>query len=93
MIATHTNQRSEVPRQAKATFDTRFKALYQPPATYRYQPLHDFWQVLVQHDSMSIRELHTHLTSAGWRRPQGGELTLNIARTDLVAMARKGFAE
>ena len=87
-----TSQMARRQRQPPAPPHTFFEAARKPPASFRYQPIHDFWRELRQLGPISVRGFCYHMNSIGWRRPRGGKLTLDVARTDLVGMAREGFA-
>jgi hypothetical protein len=79
-------------RQPAFRPSTVLKAANKPPGTFAYQPIHDFWHQLSQLDEVTVEEFHRHMVSTGWRRPQGGVLTYDVTRTDLVCMCREGFA-
>lgn len=79
-------------RQAPAKTTQKLSAAIKPPETFRYSPIHDFWQELNRIGSSSPEELHVHLNSIGWRRPSRKPLTTAIVRTDLVSMVKHGFA-
>lgn len=70
----------------------RFSAAKKPPESFRYSPIHDFWQELVKTGPMTVDEFFNHLQTVGWQRPSGKPLTASIVRTDLVSMVKHGFA-
>ncbi len=79
-------------RQPPFRPDTVVKVAKKPPATFGYQPIHDFWQELSRLGEVTVEEFHRHMLSTGWRRPQGGALTYEVTRIDIVCMCREGFA-
>lgn len=70
----------------------RFVAAERPPASFAYQPIHDFWEELRKIGPASVDAFHKHMIDLGWRRPRGGDLTREVTRTDLVSMVKHGFA-
>ena len=81
--------------QRRANSDTVYNVFKKPPATFGYQSIHEFWEVLNRSGPMSIKQLHQEMIKQGWRRPRGGKLTLKIMQIDVVSMAKpgNGFAE
>lgn len=69
-----------------------FEAALRPPESFRYSPIHDFWEELTKVGPMTTDVFFEHLMSVGWKRPSGKPLTRAIVRTDLVSMVRNGFA-
>lgn len=76
------------PTNDQRLFGPRLK----PPESFRYSPIHDFWQELQKTGPVSVDAFYAHLVSVGWRRPSGKPLTPQIVRTDLVSMVKHGFA-
>jgi hypothetical protein len=81
------------PRQRNSTPETVYGVVKsrKPPRDFGYQPIVDFWNELNEIGPTSIGSFHKHMRKSGWRRPQGGELTYEIMRIDMVSMARHGF--
>lgn len=83
----------EGPRGASSPDNRRFVAADRPPASFRYSPIHDFWQELIKLGPSSVDEFFEHLSGVGWSRPSGKPLTAAVVRTDLVSMVKHGFAD
>lgn len=79
-------------RQRRATPQTVYEAVRQPPAEFGYQPIHDFWRELNKLGPTSIEDLYLHMIGRGWERPSGKPLTYEVMRIDTVSMAKHGFA-
>ena len=81
--------------QQRATFDTIYGAKKRPTSAFGYQPAIDFYDELVKVGDvgLSVAALAERLRARGWHRPQGGELTNEIMRIDLVSMCKHGFVE
>lgn len=81
------------PGSGRPTKDRRlFRAAMRPPESFRYSPIHDFWQELQKTGEITADGFFEHLQGVGWRRPSGKPLTPHIVRTDLVSMVKHGFA-
>lgn len=80
-------------RSAAILAGRRFMATDQPPASFRYSPIHDFWRELTKLGPATVDELFDHLGRICWARPSGKPLTSAIVRTDLVSMVKHGFAK
>ena len=78
--------------QSQGSGGERFKAAKRPPESFRYSPIHDFWQELSKIGPKTPTEFHQHLDRIGWNRPSGKPLTTKIVRIDLVSMVKHGFA-
>ena len=79
--------------EACMTNDERlFRPAARPPATFRYSPIHDFWQEMQTTAPITVDAFFSHLMEVGWKRPSGKPLTPKIVRTDLVSMVKHGFA-
>lgn len=72
---------------------TVIRAATKPPASFGYQPIHDFWRELAKVGPVTVEAFHAHMKSIGWIRPRGGELTYEVTRIDLASMCKHGFAE
>ncbi len=79
-------------RQRRFRPDTVIKAATKPPSTFRYQPIHDFWQELSKLGEVTVEVFHQHMVTTGWQRPQGGALTYIVTRIDIACMCRNDFA-
>ena len=79
-------------RQAPFRSDTVIRAANEPPGTFTYQPIHDFWLELSRLGQVTVEDFHRHMLSIGWRRPRGGALRYEVTRTDIACMCREGFA-
>ena len=71
---------------------TVVEAVNRPPASFGYQPIHDFWHELKRLGPTSVEDFHGHMRDIGWKRPSGQDLTYEVARTDLASMCKHGFA-
>jgi len=79
-------------RQSPFRRDTIVEAATKPAADFGYQPIHDFWRELATTGPITIEDFLHHMVATGWRRPQAGDLTFAVTRTDIASMCKRGYA-